>query len=224
MKKKLNIIYEDKEILVVNKESGLLTVSTEKEKERTLFHEVYTYLKQKNKNNKVFIVHRLDKDTSGIVLFAKNERLKNLFQDNWDSLVKNRGYIAIVEGVLDKKKDTIKSYLKETETLYVYSSLKPQDGKLAITKYNVVKEIKNYSLLDIRILTGRKNQIRVHLNDLSHPIAGDKKYGAKTNPIKRLALHANILEIMHPITKKVLYFETDVPNSFVHMFYNKKKK
>lgn len=217
-KNKLNIVFEDKEMIVINKPAGLLTMATEKEVERTLFHQVISYEKKKNKNNKVFIVHRLDKDTSGLVMFAKNENLKHLFQENWNSLVKKRGYVGVVEGILDKKTGTIKSWINETKTLMCYSSDKPNDGKLAITKYKTVLENKSCSLLDIEIKTGRKNQIRVHMKDLNHPIVGDKKYGAKTNPIKRLGLHANILEIEHPLNHKVLYFETDVPASFVDMF------
>lgn len=218
--KKMNIVYEDSEIIVINKPSGLLSVSTLKESENTLFHQVYTYLKQKHKNNKVFIVHRLDKDTSGLVLFAKNEKMKYLLQDNWDKLVINREYIAVVEGVVKNTK-TIKSWLKETEALVSYSSLKPNDGKLAITNYKSLTTNKSFSLLEIHILTGRKNQIRVHMKDNGSPIVGDKKYGAKTNPIKRLGLHANKLELIHPITKKVMVFETKIPNEFIRMFPKK---
>lgn len=213
---KIDIIYEDKDIIVVNKPSGLLTISTDKEKEKTLFHKVYTYLKKKNKNNKVFIVHRLDKDTSGIVLFAKNEKLKMLFQNNWDDLVKLRQYVAVVDGIT-KEKETLKSWLKDTKTLLTYSSNTPNDGKLAITKYKKITNNNKYSLLEIEILTGRKNQIRVQLSDINHPIVGDKKYGLKNDPIRRMALHANKLIITHPITKKELVFDIDVPNSFINL-------
>lgn len=218
-KDKLDIVYEDKDFLVVNKPSGLLTVSTDKEKENTLFHKCMMYLKKKNKSNKIFIVHRLDRETSGIVLFCKNQKLKFLLQNNWDNLVKLRQYIAIVENVPKKDKDTLKSWLKETTTLKTYSSNKPNDGKLAITNYRVVTTISNkYSLLEIEIKTGRKNQIRVQLSDIGNPIIGDKKYGAKTDPIKRMGLHANKLVIINPITNKEMCFETDVPNMFVDMF------
>jgi len=211
-KEKLDIIYEDKFIIVVNKKSGLLTIATNNEKENTLYHQVYTYLKQKHKNNKVFIVHRLDKDTSGLVLFAKTEDIKYKLQDNWDNT--KRYYYAIVNGIVKKEKDVIKSYLKETKTLLVYSSNDNKNGKLAITEYEKIKNNDKYSLLKIDIKTGRKNQIRVHLNDISHSIVGDKKYGIGNNPIKRLCLHAYYLEFIHPVTKEVLKLENKYPNTF----------
>ncbi len=162
-RKKLNIIYEDKSIIVINKPAGILTVSTPKEKERTLYHEVSDYVKKSNPKLKIYIVHRLDKDTSGIVMFAKNKNVKYAYQNNWDNLVVKRGYVAVVNGVLERKTGVIKSYLKETKTLFVYSTNDNKNGKLAITNYKVVSENKNYSLIDIDIKTGRKNQIRVHM-------------------------------------------------------------
>ena len=187
-KDKLKIIYEDKYLLVVNKDSKLLTIANLKEKENTLFHKVYLYLKKKNKNNKVFIVHRLDYDTSGLVIFAKSLEVKNILQANWDKVT--RKYMALVDGNLKNKEGVIKSYLKETRTNLVYST-NSKDGKLAITTYKVIYENKNYSLLDINIKTGRKNQIRVHLNDIGNPIVGDKKYNQKKSKVNRLCLHAH---------------------------------
>lgn len=214
---KLDIVFEDKDLIVVNKPAGLLTVSTEKEKEKTLFHKVLVYEKKKNKNNKIFIVHRLDKDTSGLVVFAKNVKIKSLLQNSWDKLVRLREYVAIVEGIPDEKEKTIKSWLKETKTLITYSSKKEGDGSLAITKYKVIDSINKKSLLKIEIKTGRKNQIRVHMKDIGHPIVGDRKYNAKTNPIRRLCLHANKIILTNPITKKELTFECDIPNSFLSL-------
>lgn len=216
---RIDIVYEDKDIIVVNKPAGLLTVSTDKEKEKTLFHKVYMYIKKKNKNNKVFIVHRLDKDTSGIVLFAKSESLKLKFQNEWDELTKERKYIAIVHGSVEKQCDSIISWLKETKTLVTYSSKKIGDGKKAVTDYRVVNKNSKYSLLDIDIKTGRKNQIRVHMNDVGYPIVGDKKYGIKDDA-KRMYLHAYKLTICHPITNKIMTFETDVPNEFIKLIKN----
>lgn len=217
-KKKLDIIYEDKEILVVNKPSGILTVATLKEKEKTLFHEVSDYVKKSNPKTKVFIIHRLDKDTSGIVMFAKNQNVKYAYQNNWDKLVQKRGYIAVVDGVLDNKKGVIKSFLKETKTLLVYSSNDKKNGKLAITNYEVIKENKFYSMLNIDIKTGRKNQIRVHMKDIDHPILGDKKYGNKKSPVNRLMLHANMLVIINPKTKKKMEFISNIPKNFELLF------
>lgn len=217
-KKKLDIIYEDKEILVINKPSGLLTVSTPKEKERTLFHEVSEYIKKSNPKAKIFIINRLDKDTSGIVLFAKNQNIKYMYQNNWDKLAVKRCYVAVVKGILKQKIGTIKSYLKETKTLLVYSTKDKKDGKLAITNYKVLKENNKYSMLDIEIKTGRKNQIRVHLNDIGNPILGDKKYGNIKSPLNRLTLHASCMVLINPKTKKQMEFICDIPKSFNNLF------
>ena len=214
--KNIDIIYEDKDIIVINKPSGLLTVATEKEKNKTAYHLVMEYLKKKNKNNRIFIIHRLDKDTSGIIMFAKNERAKHLYQDNWNDIVKKRCYYAVINGKMENKEGTIKSYLKENGNM-VYS-VKDRSGKLAITEYKVLKERKNISLLDINLKTGRKNQIRVHMKENKTPILGDLKYGEKSKLINRLALHAYKLELVNPVTKKLLTFEINMPNEFKMLF------
>ena len=214
--KNIDIIYEDKDIIVINKPSGLLTVATEKEKNKTAYHLVMEYLKKKNKNNRIFIIHRLDKDTSGIIMFAKNERAKHLYQDNWNDIVKKRCYYAVIDGKMENKEGTIKSYLKENGNM-VYS-VKDRSGKLAITEYKVLKERKNISLLDINLKTGRKNQIRVHMKENKTPILGDLKYGEKSKLINRLALHAYKLELVKPVTKKLLTFEINMPNEFKMLF------
>lgn len=214
--KNIDIIYEDKDIIVINKPSGLLTVATEKEKNKTSYHLVMEYLKKKNKNNRIFIIHRLDKDTSGIIMFAKNERAKHLYQDNWNDIVKKRCYYAVIDGKMENKEGTIKSYLKENGNM-VYS-VKDRSGKLAITEYKVLKERKNISLLDINLKTGRKNQIRVHMKENKTPILGDLKYGEKSKLINRLALHAYKLELVNPVTKKLLTFEINMPNEFKMLF------
>lgn len=212
--KKLNIIYEDKELLVVSKPTKQLTISTTKDSINTLYHEAREYEKKKNPKNKIFIVHRLDRDTSGIVMFVKNEQLKHSFQNNWNELAKKREYIAVVEGNVTPKKDKIKSYLTESKTLQVYSTKDKTNGKIAITEYEVLQNNRAYSLLKINIKTGRRNQIRVHMNDINHPIIGDKKYDSKRNPLGRLGLHASRLEIIHPKTKKLLVFTSPYPKQF----------
>lgn len=214
--KNIDIIYEDKDIIVINKPSGLLTVATEKEKNKTAYHLVMEYLKKKNKNNRIFIIHRLDKDTSGIIMFAKNERAKHLYQDNWNDIVKKRCYYAVIDGKMENKEGTIKSYLKENGNM-VYS-VKDRSGKLAVTEYKVLKERKNISLLDINLKTGRKNQIRVHMKENKTPILGDLKYGEKSKLINRLALHAYKLELVNPVTKKLLIFEASMPNEIKTLF------
>lgn len=206
------IVYEDNEIIVVNKDAGLLTIASYNEKELTLYHQVREYA---NKHNfKLFVVHRLDRETSGLVMFAKNERMKMLFQDNWNELVKTRGYFALIAGKLTKK-GRIDNLLYEEKNTFVHSS---KLGKRAITNYEPIKYNEEYSLLNVNIETGRKNQIRVHLSELGYPIVGDKKYGSKKNPIKRLGLHAYKLEVMHPITRKYFSFELDMPEEFKKMF------
>ena len=207
----LNILYEDKDIIVVNKKSGLLTIATLKEKEKTLYNMVSEYVKTKNKNNKIFVIHRLDRDTAGIIVFAKNEKIKQKFQNNWDKLVLKRGYIAVCDGIFKEKNGTIKSYLTENKSNYVYITDK-NNGKLAITHYRVLKNNEKYSLVDIVIETGRKNQIRVQLKSIGHPILGDLKYGNKSK--NKLCLVANELIFVHPTTNKQMSFKLEIPNNF----------
>lgn len=211
-KNKLDIIFEDKNIIVINKPSHLLTISTANEKENTLYHKVYLYCKKKNQ--KVYIVHRLDKDTSGLIVFAKTLKAKNILQQNWDKT--KRYYVALVSGVMKQKEKTLKHYLGQTNTLRTYVT-NQKDGKLALTHYCVLKNNKNYSLLDINILTGRKNQIRVQLNEVGNPIIGDKKYGNSKDPLRRLCLHAYKIEFTHPITKQFLSFKIDIPSDFIKL-------
>ena len=205
-----DILYEDMHIIVVNKPSGLLTIATDKERSETLYHKVREYLKVKNKNAKVFIVHRLDKDTSGVVLLAKDEETKNMLQDGWNSNA-HRSYVAVVHGKLKNKSDRCIQYLKETKTNLVYVS---KDGLEAITNYNVVKENDKYTLVAIDIETGRRNQIRVLFNSMGNPIVGDKKYFIKKDNEKRLYLHANRLQVYYPHKKEVMLFETKTPIEF----------
>lgn len=209
------ILYEDPFILVVDKPSNLLTIATNKEKEKTLYHYVREYVKSKSKNNKIFVVHRLDKDTSGIVLFAKDVETKNDFQKNWNTYTKNREYIAIVHGILEKKSDRLVNRLLETKTNYVYVTEK-KDGKEAITNYRVIKENSHYSMLKINIETGRKNQIRVQLAHINHAIVGDKKYQKdnKSETASRLYLHASKLQIFYKHKKGILTLESKLPDSF----------
>ena len=208
----LDILYEDDYLIAINKPSGLLSISNDKEKEITAYRMVSDYVKQNNKNNYIFVVHRLDQDTSGVLMFCKNEKIRDKMQDNWNTIVKKRGYIAIVDGKLSGN-GTIHSYLLENKQQFVYSS-KNNQGKEAITHYSVLKSNNNYSLVQVFIDTGRRNQIRVHLSEKGYPIVGDKKYKCMTNPIKRLCLHANILEFIHPVTKKLIHIESDIPSEF----------
>ena len=205
----MKILYEDNYLIAVLKKDKLLTIESLKEKEKTLYHEVSDYLKKKNKKNKIFIIHRLDFDTSGIVLFAKDEKTKKIMQDNWSNV--KREYIAIVSGTVKKDHDVIKSYLKETKTLLTYSNYKGI-GKLALTQYEVLKRSQNFTMLKINLITGRKNQIRVHLKDIGNPIVGDKKYGIVKNT--HMLLHANLLEFKHPYENKILSIKCELPTYF----------
>ncbi len=217
-KDELDIIYEDIDMIVINKPAGLLSVSTDKGNEITAYNMLMDYVKSKNVNNRIFVVHRLDRDTSGVLMIAKSEKIKYALQDNWDKLVSERGYMAVVEGQLNAKKGTVKSWLRETKTHLMYSSYTPNDGLEAITNYQVVKENEEYSMLDIRLETGRKNQIRVHMKDLGNNILGDKKYGSKADPLKRLGLHAHRLVLTHPFTREVMCFEAKLPKGFNSLF------
>ncbi len=211
--KKLNIIYEDKSLLVIDKPSGILTISTDKEKEKTLYHEVYEYLHKKNQ--KVFIVNRLDKSTSGLIIFAKNPETKTILQNNWDKVT--RKYYAIVTGTI-KEKGKIEQYLTEGKDLKTYITNNKTKGKKAITIYNPLINKNTYTLLDIEIKTGRKNQIRVGLSNINHPIIGDKKYNSKKNPIGRLGLHSYYLEFTHPKTNQKIILQTKLPKEFEKIF------
>ncbi|WP_330659659.1 RluA family pseudouridine synthase [Caproiciproducens faecalis] len=214
----LDILYEDNDIIVINKPAGLLSIASDQEKELTAYHLLTDYVRMNDPRNRIFAVHRLDRDTSGVLMVAKNERMKLALQDNWADLVSERGYVAVVEGQLKEKSGRIQSWLKETKTFLVYSSPRVGDGLEAITDYQVLNETAEYSLLNINLETGRKNQIRVHMKDIGHNVVGDKKYGAKTNPLKRLGLHAYKLEFKHPFSDKVMCFETQFPKSFTSLF------
>ncbi len=213
--RKFDIIYEDKELLVVNKPSHLLTIATAKNETDTLYRYVWDYIKRQNKNNKIFIVNRLDRETSGLVMFAKDLKLKNALQDKWNDLVLRREYIAIVEGYFKESSGTIVEYLKENSTYFVYATT-DKSGKKAITEYETLTRSKEFSVLKLNLKTGRKNQIRVALSNAGHPIIGDKKYKAKKNPLRRLGLHAFLVELSHPFTGKIYEFVAPIPREFNH--------
>ena len=209
----LPILYEDNEIIVINKPSGLLSIASDKEKSSTAYRMLSDYVQQKDKHNRIFVVHRLDEDTSGVLMVAKNPEIQKALQDNWNDIVTKRGYYAIVEGQMPNKEGTVKSYLKKNAQNLMYSS-KDKNGQFSITHYKVMKENDKYSLLDVNIDTGRKNQIRVHMGDLGHYVVGDDKYGSPSNPLKRLGLHAYCLEYKHPMTGKIMKFTAPMPKEF----------
>ncbi|QDK80762.1 RluA family pseudouridine synthase [Spirosoma sp. KCTC 42546] len=211
----LTILYEDPSIIVINKQAGLLSMATNKERDRTAYGILSDYLKKENPTNKIFIIHRLDRETSGVMMFAKSEKVQRLMQESWNATTKERTYVALVEGVPEPPTGTITSFLRESKALIVYSSQNPDNGQLSITNYNVIKANNGFALVELELETGRKNQIRVHMQDIGHPVVGDAKYGATTNPIGRLGLHAEVLAFEHPITGESMRFDAPVPKIFL---------
>ncbi|MBI4683364.1 MAG: RluA family pseudouridine synthase [Nitrospirae bacterium] len=207
----IKLIYEDDAVIVAEKPAGLLTIASETEKTKTAYYQLNEFLKLRapGARERIFIVHRLDRDTSGLIVFAKSEAVKRVLQGSWKDVEKR--YYAIVEGTPVKKEGEIKSSLSETKSLKVYSDRHSDKAKLSITNYRVIRSGRDYALLDVLLETGRKNQIRVHLADSGHPVAGDKKYGAKTDPFRRLGLHAYVLSFKHPVTGELLRFESKMP-------------
>lgn len=210
----LSVLYEDRDILVVDKACGLLTVGNDKVRENTAYFLLTSYVRKGNpkSRNRIFIVHRLDRDTSGVIVFAKSEQVKRHLQDTWPSCRKI--YHAIIQGTLPKPEGVLTSYLTENRAHKMYSVRDADKGKLAKTGYRVLKTSRHYSLLEIDLLTGRKNQIRVHMAEAGCPVAGDKKYGEKKPGIKRLALHAASITIVHPHSGKTMTFTAPPPPHF----------
>ncbi|MBN2352248.1 MAG: RluA family pseudouridine synthase [Spirochaetales bacterium] len=213
----LTIVYEDESLVVVDKPAGLLSVATDAEKERTAYRALSRYVKKESPGNKIFIVHRLDREASGLMLFAKSALVKERLQNDWRTLVRERTYLAVVEGKVEKDDGTIESRIGENKAMTMYIA-RGGEGKPAVTRFRVLKRNAGYSLLEVALETGRKNQIRVHMEELGHCIAGDKKYGAKTNPVKRLCLHAHKLGFTHPVTEEKLEFTSPMPGSFKRLF------
>lgn len=210
----LKIVFEDESVIVINKYAGLLTMGSDKERMRTAYAMLMQHVHKTDPKNRVFIVHRLDRETSGLLVFAKTEKVKKKLQDAWNDTIVERTYVALVEGEVRKEKDTIISYLRESKALKVHSSQNETYGQKAITHYEVIGRKKGSTLLKVNLETGRKNQIRVHMQEIGHPIVGDKKYGAKTNTIGRLGLHAKVLAFHHPVTGNVMRFDSELPSKF----------
>lgn len=209
----IEILFEDKDFIIVHKASGLLSIGTNKGNEQTVHQQLNEYIKRVNPRKQIFIVHRLDRDTSGVMMLAKNREIQQEMQNNWQKFVQERSYVALVEGKVERD-GTVTSWLTENEQHMVLSSPTDNGGKKAITHYEVLETGQTYSLLKVYLDTGRKNQIRVHMKDIGHPIVGDKKYGSKKNPIRRLGLHAETLRFTHPKTKKTITYTRRAPRFF----------
>ena len=220
---KLKIVYEDDYLIVVEKREGLLTVAAHPgSAETTVLSILKDYVRRSDKRNGIYVVHRLDRETSGLLVFAKTPELQEYMRTYWRQLVTKRTYVAVVEGVMPKEEDTIRTWLSEDpKSTMVYSSPVDDGGKEAVTHYKVVKANEQYSLLELNLETGRTNQIRVHMASVGHPVVSDRKYGSgKVPPIDRLGLHARILEFIHPAKEQVIHFETPVPREFLHIFHD----
>ena len=209
----LRIVYEDADIIVIDKRNGLLSIGTDKEQKRTAYYILSDYVKEQNPDNKIFVVHRLDRETSGLMMFAKSEKIQEQMQRGWHKLVLDRRYVAVIEGALPHAEGVIDAPLTQDRNHKMWVT-RPGEGEDATTYYTTLRRGKEYSLVDLRLVTGKKNQIRAHLEWKGTPIAGDKKYHAKTNPAGRVCLHAYKLSITHPTPGQELHFDTRIPNLF----------
>lgn len=217
--RRLRIVHEDDDIIVINKGYGLLSMADDTARtQETAYSILRDYLKKEHPDNKLFIVHRLDRDTSGLMLFAKTIQAKEALQYNWNNMVLERKYLCVVEGAPEQAEGSVRSYLLENSKHEVYSM--PDDskgGKLAVTRYRTLSQRNGFSLMECQLDTGRKNQIRVHMKQLGCPISGDKRYGGHTSPIHRMALHAQTLNFAHPVTRRLMQFSTPIPAAFLSL-------
>lgn len=209
----LKILYEDAYLIVVEKKEGLLSVATERQKERTAQHILNEYVKRQHRNNRVFVVHRLDRETSGVMMYAKDEKTQHTLRDNWHDIVRDRRYVALVMGEMEKDQGVVQTWLTDRQ-LYVSSSNYDDGGKLSITHCRTIKRANGFSMVELQLETGRKNQIRVHMQTLGHPVVGDSRYGCEIDPLGRLALHAFKLCFYHPVTGELMDFEIPYPTPF----------
>ena len=207
------VLYEDGRLLVIHKPAGLLSMASDRERLRTAYRMATDYVRRRDPGARVFIVHRLDRDTSGVLLFAKDEETKRAYQDNWDALVRRRGYLAAVEGRPPREADTVRTLLRENAAHKVYSVR--SGGKEAVTRYRVLRAGPRYALVEVELDTGRKNQIRAHMSELGCPVAGDRAYGAATDPLGRLCLHAHELALSDPFTGEERVFRAEPPRGLL---------
>ena len=210
----LQVLYEDSDLLIVHKPAGLLTVATLDERDRTAYAHLREYIREHNPRQKLYIVHRLDKLASGVLVFAKSERVQLLLQDVFSRHDIQRKYWAIVEGRVQKDHGIIRSHLAEDRSMRMHSTADTRKGKSAVTHFRVLNRFHNLTMLEVTLETGRKNQIRVHLSEMGHPIVGDRAYGSTQNPLGRLGLHAFHLGFVHPVRGEPLTFQTDPPPEF----------
>ena len=215
----VRIVYEDSQIIVIEKAIGILSMASMNHPYcvKTILDE---YFRRTHQKCTAHVVHRLDRDTSGLLVYAKTQRAEQILENNWQSIVTDRRYVALVSGRMEEKEGVVRSWLKDNKAYVTYSSETDNGGKYAVTHFKTIKAADRYSLVDLKLETGRKNQIRVHMKDLNHPVCGDIKYGNGDDPIGRLALHAFRLNFFHPITGEPLRFETPYPKNCLSVFHS----
>lgn len=216
---RIKLVYEDDDIMVIDKNCGVLSTGTGKVKDGTVYSIMKTYLRKRNPGARVFVVHRLDRDTSGLMLLTRTAKARDVLVKNWTSMVTCRHYMAVVEGAMEETQGKVRNYLADSpdNNYEVVASDDPKAGQLAVTNYVTLKRASRNSLVQLEMRTGRKNQMRVHMAGLGHPVVGDRKYGARTNPLRRLALHASTLEFIHPVSNKPMHFTSEVPSAFLQL-------
>lgn len=207
----VTVVFEDAHVVVIEKPAGLLSVASDSERQRTARALL-------GGGGRIFTVHRLDREVSGLMLYAKSRDIQKALQDSWQESVLERGYVAVVDGRMARDEGTVTSWLSQNRNFVVHSSSVPGDGRKAVTRYRVLRRGVDCTLVEVRLETGRKNQIRVHMQDLGHGILGDAKYGCSRNPLRRLALHARVLAFAHPVTRRLMRFETPIPREFLRLF------
>lgn len=219
----VKIVYEDKYLVVIEKSVGILSMAAAAQQfsAKTVLDE---YFQRRHFKCTAHVVHRLDRDTSGLMMYAKDMETQRILEDNWQEIVTDRRYVAVVCGKMEKEGGTVTSWLKDNKAYVTYSSPTDNGGKYAVTHYHTLEARERYSLVELKLETGRKNQIRVHMQDLGHPIIGDSKYGNGVDPIGRLGLHAYRLNFFHPITGERMNFETPFPTLFKKLFADKKQE
>ena len=210
----VKVLYEDNWMVVIEKASGLLSVANDNAREKNAFHIVRDYVRHSNPEAELYVCHRLDQYTSGILIFSKDQEMMLEMRSNWDFYVKERKYICVTENIPAKPEDTIESLLTQNDRMQVFSTSDEDRGRLAVTHYRVLQTRGRYALVDVEIFTGKKNQIRVHMTEMGCPIAGDIKYGAETNPARRLMLHNYRLSFIHPVTGELMRFSLPTPTVF----------
>ena len=213
----VNIVYEDRWIVVVEKQAGILSMAAG-HSSLNVKAVLDDYFKKSGQKCRAHVVHRLDRDTSGLMVYAKDMETEQILEHHWHDIVYDRRYVAVVCGEMEQDEGTVANWLKDNKAYYTYSSPVDNGGKYAVTHFRVLRRTTDFSLVEFKLETGRKNQIRVHTADMQHPVCGDVKYGDGTDPLHRLCLHAYMLHFVHPITNERMEFDTIIPPVFMKLF------